>query len=81
MDKENKNLHDQKNTLNKYLRFSTIAFQMIAIIGVFSFIGVWLDEKFPNAYSAYTVICALFGVAIAMYLVIKQVIQMNNDDN
>lgn len=81
MDKENKNLHDQKNTLNKYLRFSTIAFQMIAIISVFSFIGVWLDKKFPNAYSAYTVICALFGVAIAMYLVIKQVIQMNNDDN
>jgi len=81
MDKENKNLREKKNTLNKYLRFSTIAFQMIAIICVCSFLGVWLDKKYSNAYSAYTVICALFGVAVAMYLVIKQVIQMNNDDN
>lgn len=52
---------------------------MITIIGIFSFLGVKLDEKFPNSYSAYTIIFSLIGVIASMYLVIKQVITMNDD--
>ena len=68
-----------KKQLNNYVKFSGIAFQMIAIICLFAFFGVWLDGKFPNEYSAYTLIFSLLGVALAMYFVIKQVTNMNKD--
>ena len=68
-----------KKQLNNYIKFSGIAFQMIAIICLFAFFGVWLDGKFPNDFSAYTLIFSLFGVALAMYFVIKQVTNMNKD--
>lgn len=63
--------------LNNYIKFSGIAFQMIAIICLFAFFGVWLDGKFPNNFSAYTLIFSLLGVALAMYFVIKQVTTMD----
>ncbi|WP_291871524.1 AtpZ/AtpI family protein [Maribacter sp.] len=70
---------NSKKQLNSYIKFSGVAFQMIAIICVFSYFGIWLDEKFPNNYSAYTIIFSLIGVISAMYLVIKQVMSMNKD--
>ncbi|MEP0211989.1 MAG: AtpZ/AtpI family protein [Cellulophaga sp.] len=69
----------KRSQINTYLRFSGIAFQMIAVISVFSYFGVWLDEKFPNSYSLNTVIFSLLGVIFAMYLVIKKVISLNKD--
>ena len=63
-----------------YIRFTTIAFQMIATIGILSFFGWWLDSKFPNDFSAYTVIFSLLGVFTAIYQVIKQVISMSKDN-
>ncbi|MEM7380382.1 MAG: AtpZ/AtpI family protein [Bacteroidota bacterium] len=69
----------KKNPLNSYARFSGIAFQMIAIIGLGTYAGVKLDEAYPNQYSAYTVICSLASVGLAMYFVIKQV--SKNSDN
>ncbi|WP_156133178.1 AtpZ/AtpI family protein [Lacinutrix sp. Hel_I_90] len=68
-----------KKQLNNYIKFTTIAFQMIATIGLLSFVGWWLDSKFPNNYSAYTVIFSLLGVFLAIYQVIKQVIDMSKD--
>ncbi|WAC01109.1 AtpZ/AtpI family protein [Lacinutrix neustonica] len=68
-----------KKQLNNYIKFTTIAFQMIATIGLLSFVGWWLDSKFPNEYSAYTVIFSLLGVILAIYQVIKQVIGMSKD--
>lgn len=74
--KNKENLKREKQ-LNNYIKFSGIAFQMIAVICVFSYLGVWLDEKHFNNYSAYTIIFSLIGVVLAMYMVIKQVISMS----
>ena len=59
--------------LNKYARFSGIAFQMIAIIAIGAYAGVKLDKKYPNKYQAYTIVLSLLAVAMSMYYVIKQV--------
>ncbi len=61
------------NRINAYAKFSGIAFQMIAIIGLGTYGGVKLDEKYPNNYSLFTIILSLASVAIAMFYVIKQV--------
>ncbi|MDT0620531.1 AtpZ/AtpI family protein [Croceitalea vernalis] len=68
----------KKPALNTYARFSGIAFQMIVIIGGGTYLGVFLDEKFPNKHSIYTVICSLFAVLISIYFVVRQIMKMSN---
>jgi ATP synthase protein I len=63
-----------KKQVNSYLRFSTVAFQMGAIIGLMTWLGVWLDSRFNPAGAAFTVVCSLLGVAAGLYLIIKEVI-------
>lgn len=70
----------KKNQRNKYLGLVNIAFQMGIIIAAGVFAGIWLDEKFPNKYSAYTIIFSLLGVFIALYQVYKAVKDLNEDD-
>ena len=77
MDK--KDQQQPKKQLDNYIKFSGVAFQMIAIICVFSYFGDFLDKKYPNNYSIYTIIFSLTGVISAMYLIIKQVITMNKN--
>ncbi|WP_411029434.1 AtpZ/AtpI family protein [Spongiimicrobium sp. 3-5] len=68
----------KKNPLNAYAKFSGIAIQMIVIIGLGSWGGVKLDEKYPNEYHIFTLICSLASVAIATYMVIRQVSNTSN---
>lgn len=64
---------------NKYLEFVNIAFQMGIIIAAGVFLGIWLDEKFPNSFSGFTISLSLLGVFIALYLVIRKVTQISKD--
>ena len=71
---------DDNNALRKWAVFSGIAIQMGVTIGIGAFVGVKLDENFPNNYSTYTIIFSLLGVFIALYAVIKQLQNMNKKD-
>jgi F0F1-type ATP synthase assembly protein I len=46
---------------------------MIAIIGIGVYLGVKLDEKYPNKYKLFTLILSLLAIGIALYSVIRQV--------
>ena len=74
---QQKSPRKRASSLNSYARYSGIAFQMIAIIGGGTYLGVFLDEKFPNKHSIYTVICSLFAVIISIYFVIRQIIKIS----
>ncbi|MEL6917511.1 MAG: AtpZ/AtpI family protein [Bacteroidota bacterium] len=63
----------KKNQLNSYAKFSGMAIQMIVIICLGSYGGLKLDEKYPNAHHLFTLSCSLASIALAMYVVIKQV--------
>jgi F0F1-type ATP synthase assembly protein I len=52
-------------------KFTGMAFQMIAIIGVFAFIGYKIDQSANHTTKWCTAIFSLAGVLIAMYVVIK----------
>ena len=69
---ESKN-QKSSSKINAYAKFSGIAFQMIAVIGLGSYGGVKLDEIYPNQYAVFTIACSLLAVAMATYFVIKQV--------
>lgn len=65
--------------MSKYARFSGLVIQMGAIIGLFTWFGVWLDGKY-NTGQLWSIILSLSGVAIALYLVIREVTKISKED-
>lgn len=61
-------------------RFSGLGIQMGVIIGGFAWLGNYLDKKQGNNKPWWTLSLLLFGVIGAMYLVIKEIKQMNEDE-
>lgn len=52
-------------------KYGGIAFQMIAIIGVFTYVGYKIDESARHTTKWVTAILSLIGVFIAMYVIFK----------
>ncbi len=48
------------------------------IIVAFSWLGKWLDGKYPNENNIWFIILTMAGVGIALYNVIRQVNKLNN---
>lgn len=71
----------KNNPLSTYAQFSGIAFQMIAIIGIGVYLGVKLDEKYPNKYKLFTLILSLLAIGIVLYSVIRQVSDVTKKQN
>ena len=69
---ENKNNDGPKGT-NNYMKFSSMGFQMIAVIGGFTWAGYKIDESAHHATKWVTAVLALTGVFISLYLVIRAV--------
>lgn len=53
-------------------KFSGVGIQMLAIIGVFTWLGTWADGRFGSGPWG-TVVLMLLGVFLAMYQVIRAV--------
>ena len=70
-----------KGQLNTYARFYSIGFQMIAIIGLGVYVGIKLDEYYPNKYDLFKIICSLTSIAMALYFVINKVAKISKKDN
>nr|WP_294789928.1 AtpZ/AtpI family protein [uncultured Mucilaginibacter sp.] len=57
--------------INSYLKYSAMGFQMIAIIGVFTFIGYKIDASANHQTKWVTAILSLVGVFGSLYIVIR----------
>ncbi|WP_272150871.1 AtpZ/AtpI family protein [Tenacibaculum aiptasiae] len=73
--------NSKRKPLNKYIRFTTIAFQMGLTIYLGSLLGEWLDTKYPNEGGLYTKVCTLVAVFLAMYSVIQQVTKISKEND
>lgn len=71
----------KKSPHSKYAKFSGLGIQMGIIIGGFSWLGVYLDDKYQTKTPWWTVGLSLFGVATGLYIMIKEVIKMNKDED
>jgi ATP synthase protein I len=72
---------------NKYLKLSNAGIQMGLVIGGGAYLGNYLDGN-STGTPVWTVILSLVGVAIGLYIVIKEVIGItksketkDNDNN
>jgi hypothetical protein len=61
-----------KNNLKNVAMLSGIAFEMGAIIFLAAKGGIWLDEHFNNEKRIYTAFATLIGVAISIWIVLRQ---------
>lgn len=56
---------------NNYIKFTGAGFQMIAIIGLFTFIGYKIDKSAHHTTQWVTAMLALIGVFISLYVVYR----------
>jgi len=69
----------KKKQLDNYLRFSGLGFQMLAIIGLATWLGDYIDSKQSRDFPLFTVVLSLIGVFASLYLVIKEVNKSDPD--
>ncbi len=64
---------EKNTTLKNVAILSGIAFEMGAIIYLAAQAGIWLDEKYQNEKRIYTAIATIIGVAISLWVVLRQI--------
>ncbi|HXA01363.1 MAG TPA: AtpZ/AtpI family protein [Cytophagaceae bacterium] len=71
MEKETGKNGKKSDQPNNYLKYSGIAFQMIATILLGAWGGIALDDYFKVESHMFTVVLMLVSVIASMYLVIR----------
>jgi ATP synthase protein I len=65
----------RQDQLKPYLKYSGLAFQMIATLVAAAYAGMWLDEKQGNKNPWWTIGFMVVAVIGSIYMVIKSVTQ------
>jgi hypothetical protein len=60
---------------NAFFKFSTLAMQMAAVIGLAAWGGQKLDARAGNKVPVYTIVLSLLGIFAGLYLVLKDFIR------
>lgn len=77
-------LKKKKKYLDSYARYSSIGFQMLAIILIGVFGGIKLDQWLHLDLPVFTVVLSILSVILAIYYAVKDLIKMgpkNRKDN
>lgn len=64
---------DSKKSSTNFVRFTGIAFQMLAIMGLFTWAGIWGDRHLAHQTPWLTALLSLTGVCLGIYSVLMQV--------
>jgi len=60
-----------KKQATNFARYSGIAFQMLATIGVFTFIGYQIDKNRGGTKLIFTAVFGLLAVIVSLYQVVR----------
>ena len=72
---------EKKGKPNNLAKLSGVGFQMGITIFLGAYLGKFLDGKFPSDKKWFTIIFTITFVAIALYVVLKQVNSLNNEND
>ena len=78
--KKNKKSSKKSKPLNNYVKFSGMAIQMGVTITLGALGGYKLDELVNPDSKIFTILLSLLSIGIAMFLVIRDVINMQKDN-
>lgn len=65
----------------RYIKLAGIGLQMGVTIFLFSYLGKYLDEKHQVEEGYWTMALVIFGVALSLYYLLKQVNKINNEED
>lgn len=68
-------IKEKSNPLNTYARYSSLAFQMMAIVLLFVYGGYKLDQWIEWTFPLFKLLLSLIGVILAIYFAIKDFIK------
>lgn len=77
MEEKNSSKKEKSSALNGYIKYSSLGFQMIAIIGIFTFAGYKIDASRGSITPLFTAFLSLTGVVLAMYIVFRGIKNKN----
>lgn len=60
------NKNSPKNRFDTFIRYSSLGFEMMAIIGIFTFAGYKTDEWLNNEFMGFTLIFMVLSVILAV---------------
>ena len=63
---------NESRPLVNYVKYTGVAFQMMAIIGCFAMAGYKLDQWYDHQIQWITAIACVLGVCLSIYQVIRQ---------
>jgi hypothetical protein len=62
----NPNQQNKKKKVDNFIRYSGLGFEMMAIIGGFTFLGYKIDQWMKNDFKGFTLGLAIFSVIAAI---------------
>jgi len=68
----------KKRQLREAARYSSLAFQMIAIILLVLFAGMQADKYLENDFPGFTVFGAFLGVILSLYISLKDFLKKDD---
>ncbi|MBN2681145.1 MAG: AtpZ/AtpI family protein [Bacteroidales bacterium] len=67
----------RKTQLNNYAKYSSLGFQMIAIILAGVFGGLELDKIVDSSFPVFTLVLTVLAVVFSIYFAIKDLLRFN----
>lgn len=58
--------NNKKTKFDTFIRYSSLGFEMMAIIGIFTFLGFKIDQWMENEFKAFTFILMVISVIVAI---------------
>jgi hypothetical protein len=55
-----------KKKFDNFIRYSSLGFEMMAIIGIFTFLGYKIDQWMGNGFNGFTLGLMIFSVIVAI---------------
>jgi hypothetical protein len=59
--------------MDKYSDWAGLGFQMIAVIGLSTWGGIWLDKYLQNSFPVFTLSLSVLSVLLSLYQVIRKI--------
>jgi hypothetical protein len=78
MQKEKPN---NKPKANSFIRYSSLGFEMMAIIAGFTFLGYKIDHWMNNHFKAFTLGLMVFSVVVAIIYGTKNLLKKNGNEH
>jgi len=70
---------NQDNPLKNFIKLSGLGIQIGVIVYIFIYFGKWIDLYLNNNTKTFVAIGAIIGVAVSLYVVLKQLEKIHKE--